>query len=221
MAQISKNFITVVVLGDHNPQILNVDFLTHNKIVNPSEPGFEIMNQPKKFKDFLSTPPFARLDLGTIEFIVQQDRYQIKESQISQWSNTRIIRITRAYFTVLPHTPIRVVGLNMNIKIQFNNQNEADTFNRLIIPANSPLPQLAQMANPEGSIVLRHPSPVGDGRSTFTIGHTEKTGLERSINFNFEYDCSGTPDWSRLEILPELGQYFDSLAEALRGMGGK
>jgi hypothetical protein len=215
MARISKNFLNVVALGSFNPQILNVDFLTHNRIVDPSEPGFEILNQPKKCKDFLSTPPFARLDFGTVEFIIQQERYQIKESPITQWVDNKIVRITKAYFGVLPHTPIRVVGINMNLKIQFDNNDEANSFNQLIIPGDSQLIQIIPMNDPEGSIVLRYPSPFENGRATLSFGLAEKTRLERSINFNHEFDYSGSQDWAKLDDLTRLGQYVDSMADTL------
>lgn len=214
MARINKNFINVVALGSFNPQILDVNFLVSKKILDPEERGFEALKRGS-FKDFISTPPFVRLDLGTIEFIVQQERYQIKESPITQWSETKITSITKAYFNILPHTPIRAVGINMNLKIQFDNVDEAQSFNQLIIPGDSHLIQIIPMNDPQGSIVLRYPSPVGHGRATLSFGHIEKSGLERSINFNHEFDYTGPQDWAQLDDLARLGQYVDSISESL------
>jgi hypothetical protein len=219
MATINKNFITVVVLGAHNPQILTVDFLCQKGVLDPNASGFEILKREKKFVDFLSTPPFVRLDLGTIEFIIQQERFQIKESSISEWSESKAVRIARKYFEVLPHTPIRVIGINLNIKVLFDDQYEAGMFDQLLIPTSSRLPEIVKAENPIANMALRYSSPIGNGRATLTIGHPEKN-MERSINFNFEFDYLESQDWQKLDRIAEFGEYFDSvvvsLCEAIR-----
>ena len=117
MANQTKNFISVVALGSQNPQILNVDWLIGNGIISEEQHPFnELFKEGRKPTSFLSTPPFTTLVLGPLEFTVDEQRFQIRATSITNWEDTIIFDIAQKYFEVLKHTPLQAVGVHFNYK---------------------------------------------------------------------------------------------------------
>ncbi len=217
MAGISKNHISLVALGGQNPQILTVDFLRTHKIVPENKPPFsEIFQGEKPFTEFLSTPPFTRLVIGSIEFVVDERRFQIRDHSVSEWAGSVILGIAEKYFGVLPHTPLKVVGLNLNSTITFDSIEEAGRFQGLFFPDESPIIAMVSKESVSASSVLRFPYSEDGGRVTLTIERADTEKPRRGVNFNYEFDFT---DWSgfktELQRVPEIAQCSDGIFRRL------
>ena len=135
MADVQKNFASIVALGSQNPQILNVDFLKINKIIPADQTPFE------KCTKFVSTPPFVIIGFGPIEILVEEQRLQIREASLSDW-NTSIFNIILNYYKVLKYTPVKTFGLNLICKIGFENVEESEAFQKLLLPEKSKIVEI-------------------------------------------------------------------------------
>ena len=118
MANIQKNFASVIALGSQNPQILNGDFLKINKIIPADQAPFD------KTPKFISTPPFASIAFGPVEILVEEQRFQIREAGLADFKETHIFDIALKYYEVLKYTPVRTVGINLNCQVDFENVEE-------------------------------------------------------------------------------------------------
>lgn len=219
MADLSKNHMSVVALGSQNPQILNVDFLRDNEIVPVNEAPFdELFKQEKPFSKFISTPPFTNLALGPIEFIVDEQRFQLREYPITEWAEARIIRIMQNYFGVLKYTPLTMIGINLNSTISFASTEETETFQELFLPKASKVLEFLPKDRIDASMVLRWPYNKSDSRIALTIERTDVSKNKRMINFNYEFDFT---DWKsfgeELNKMPEISIYSDSIIKQLLG----
>ena len=217
MASQSKNFISFVAIGRPNPQILNIDFLRNNRILPLEEesPG-RLPDQEKDVKKFVSVPGFANLALENIEFIVDEGRFQITEKDLSEWTETKILEIAKRYFKVLPYTPLKVVGVNLNSTVSFKTSDEACRFQELLLPKDGRLAKILSADTVTASIVLRYSYPTQGGRAALTIDQPDKDNKKRVVNFNREFDFM---DWqtfaNELDKISDVSQYADSVIEHL------
>lgn len=217
MAELSKNFISFVALGSQNPQILNVDFLKRERIVPIDQPPFDTLFQQKKpFSKFISTPVLSNLVLDTIEFIIDEQRFQIRDKSVTDWVDTKILYIAQRYFEILKYTPLKVVGINMNSKITFSTSKEEERFQRLFLMQESKIVQVLSKNNIRASTVLRYAYSDNGGRIALTIEQPKKINDERIVNFNYEFDFT---DWtkfkSELMKFPDVAKYCDSVLNQL------
>jgi len=217
MADLSKNFMSFVALGSQNPQILNVDFLKREKIVPIDQPPFNTLFQQKKpFSKFISTPVLSNLVLDTIEFIIDEQRFQIRDKSVADWIDTKILHIAQKYFEILKYTPLKVVGINMNSKITFSTSKEEETFQSLFLMQESKIVQVLSKSNILASTVLRYAYSDNGGRIALTIEQPKKINNERIVNFNYEFDFT---DWknfkSELTKFPDVPKYCDSVLNQL------
>lgn len=217
MANTTKTFVSLVAIGRQNPQILNVDWLINNNIMSKDEPFFvELCKAGKKFTKFLSTPPFTNLVLGPIDFIIDEQRFQIRDNSGTNWKNTITFDIAQKYFNVLHHTPLKMVGINLNYKINFENPKEANIFQQLFLSNNSKVIGIIGKSNIEASVVLFYPSSEFGVRVMLAIDRFNEVENSRAINFNYEFNFT---DWSNfkinLEKLPTIADYSDSIINKL------
>lgn len=208
MAQLKKNFVSMVLLGGPNPQILNVEFLKKNKIIPLDEPPFDrILQQEPPFTRFVSTPPFTNLVLGTIEFTVEINRFQVRDNSVVKWTDTRILDIVKQYFKVLRHTPINVVGINLNSTLSFDTPEEAANLQKLFLAEDSPIIGLVSGEGIVAGTAMSWPYSKGGGRIKFEIAQPDKAKGARTMNFNYEFGFIG---WTEFEA--ELGNFSEITA---------
>ena len=217
MASQSKNFISLVALGGQNPQILNVDFLKANKMVPSDEPPFnELFQQEKPFTKFISTPVFSNLVLGPIEFIVDEQRFQIRDTSINNWTDTKILYIAQNYYDTLRYTPLKMVGINFNSEITFATSKESMSFQQLFLPESSQVLGIISNSDISANIVLRYRYSDNGARVTLTINPPNKANDKRIINFNYEFDFIDWPNFkSELTKMPEIAKYYESILDQL------
>ena len=217
MAEIRKDFISLVALGGQNPQILNVDFLKNNRIVSVDEPPFDkLFKQEKPFTKFVSTPVVSNLVLGNIEFVIDSGRFQIRDNVVSEWTETRIFNIAKKYFEVLSYTPLKTVGFNFNVTITFESPEQGESFQELFLPKESKIVAIISKKKIEADYVIRYPYSESGGRVMLTLSQSGKARDQRIVNCNYEFDFS---DWEKcaaeLKNVPELAKYFDCILDDL------
>jgi len=217
MANLKKNFLSFVALGGQNPQILNLDFLKTNDIIPVNAPPFEeLLKQEKPLKKFVSFPGLANLVLGNIEFVIDESRFQVRETEISQWAETKLIDIVKKYFEILPYTPLKVVGINFNSTIVFETPEEANNYQKLCLPEDSPLARIISRDNITASSVLRYPYWDDGGRITLTIEQPNKKNTKRMININYEFDFTNWTNFNReLARFSKITGYVESIIAEL------
>jgi hypothetical protein len=218
MANQSKNFISFVALGGLNPQILNIDFLKVNSIISINDPPFDkLLKQGAAPDTFISVPGLvANLVVANIEIFVDQQRLQIRDTKVSEWSETKILDIASKYFQVLPYTPLKLVGVNFNSTIMFDTSKEAQDFQELFFPRNSPLAQIISKQGINASSMLRYPySDSGNhSRIQLTIEQPDTENKRRVVNINYEFDFTGWESFkNELKRVPEIGKYCDHILE--------
>ena len=214
MANIQKNFASVVALGSQNPQILNEDFLKINKIIPTDQATFE------KRTNFISTPPFATIAFGSVQIIVEEQRFQIREAGLSDWEKSCIFDIAKEYYKVLEYTPVTTVGINLNAQASFENSEEASNLQKLFMPVTSSISKIIAKKNTDVSTIIRYPYS-DSGRAMLTIDKSTPDGLNRLLSFNYEFVCpsENQAKWSKfndeLEKIGELSGYFSSILNDL------
>jgi len=217
MASQTKNFISFVALGRPNPQILNIDFLRNNRILpRENEPNNKNSEQEKNVKKFVSVPGYANLVLENIEFIVDEGRFQITERSISEWNETKILQIAKRYFKVLPYTPLKVIGVNLNSTISFKNPEEAGRFQELLLPKDHLLAKIISVDTITSSIVLRYPYDTQKGRAMLTIDQPDRENKRRIINFNREFDFTNWKAFdTELDKISDVSTSADLIVDKL------
>lgn len=102
----SLQFAIVVVAHDHNPTILNPDFLRIQKIV-PEDWGWKLASPP------LMTPPFSHVTYDSnVRITVEPNKFQIIDDGSPSAKESRIGDIASGYVRALPHTRYASVGNN-------------------------------------------------------------------------------------------------------------
>lgn len=202
-------FSAVVVAKDHNPSILNKDFLAFQKIVP----------EDWELAQTISTPPFAqvRYDNG-VAITVEQNKLQVTDLGVEDDPlASKAPDIAAAYVKTLPHVRYLSVGLNIQTAIEMTSP-ETYLKNRFL--ASGPWDDAEHLVAAAGfRLVYRMPDAC---RLTLSLdaGEGERTGNERKItmviaNANFHRQCEGYPatdqvlehlkhgpeDWATFKIL--------------------
>lgn len=194
---------SIVVIGqDHNPTILNPDFLQIQNIV-PKEWGWKISKQP------ITVPPFAivQYDNG-VSITVEQNKLQVSENKTNDPTTSKIAEVVRQYVKVLPYVHYTAVGINFHniidiqdpkyLKERFLKQGSWDSSSR-----------------PVDAVGLKLVYPLSGGRIVLSLDSGEadrKTegGLEKSqvvlAKINFHRDCKKYP------ANEEIGSHLNNIA---------
>jgi hypothetical protein len=192
MVQSIKNHISVVALGRQNPQILNPDFLEKYSILPNKEPFSSFYKKEgQHFTEFISTPPFTHLVIKNVDFVVDEQRMQIKQVGIDNWTNSSVFDILIKYYKTLPHTPLQVVGVNLNYKIIFDNSSESEKFQKILFSQDHPIARLIKSDSIDTGMELAY-SRKDKGRMKIIIGKLQDNF--RIVNFNYEFDYKGIDD---------------------------
>jgi hypothetical protein len=121
---IKYNFISIVVIGNFNPAILTFEFLTEVCKINLKK-GQYLTPLQLPFPRELFFPD------DKLNFLIDLDRLQIKETNMLKADDCKGPEIINKYLTKLPYTPIRATGLNFNSSIDMKS-NEGKSLDTLI-----------------------------------------------------------------------------------------
>ena len=131
MARFKGQYASIVLLGKHNPQILNHDFLVQNRVLPlEAEPFSNLIGAMGRalppaelpFTEFISTPVVSSIRYGAIQITVDASRFQIADhGYFKDPKGTTIATIARRYFgDLLKYTPFQFCGINFNGQIEFD-----------------------------------------------------------------------------------------------------
>lgn len=155
----------VVIASDHNPTILNPDFLALQGIV-PNDWEWELAYPP------ITTPPFSTVQYDSgVSISVEANKLQVVEHNVTNLSETKAVAIVQRYVEVVPHVLYTAVGTNFRSTL---NVEDADTYLKTRFLKNGPW---IKGNNIIESVGLRLVYPVDCGRLVLSLdrGTVEKT----------------------------------------------
>ena len=194
-------FSIVIIAADHNPTILNPDFLRMQGIV-PEDWGWELASPP------IVTPPFASVQYESgVSLSVESNKLQIADTKTTEPTESKITEIAKQYVKVVPHVRYTAVGINYRIAIEVE---DADTYLKSQFLKKGPW---NSDDNPMNSVGLNFVYPAESGRIVLSIdsgtvsdtsGSTEQKQSVIIANANFHRDLD-------LSKMPTSGQVSDCL----------
>jgi hypothetical protein len=101
-----NNFISIITLGNFNPAILTPSFLSEHcgyKAISNSKPKGQ------------TSPVASVIDFENITFLVELEKFQIMEKNLSNFKDNTIIDLALNYLQKLRFTPLFVMGINFNV----------------------------------------------------------------------------------------------------------
>jgi hypothetical protein len=113
--------VVVVLAQNHNPSILNPDFLRHNAIV-PTD--WALQGDP------VTLPPFAQVEFARgLTISADLNRLQVAEALVDKpLEQVSAPEVARRYVEALPHVDYRAVGLNPRGHFLADSSDEAERF---------------------------------------------------------------------------------------------
>lgn len=88
-----------------------------------------VSKEKPPFTQYVSTPLLTTLTYKWISIIIEQNRYQIKDTRFTKPLESPIISIPKEYFgRVLKHTPITLGGINFGGDISFSDSEDETRF---------------------------------------------------------------------------------------------
>lgn len=191
MPLFSPIFFSIVFIGRQNPQILNHDFLIRNKVLPVEREPFrslikESSDKKPAFTEYLSTPVVTTLAYKWISIIVEENRFQIKDSNFKEPLKSPIVSITKKYFgEILRYTPFRFGGMNFAGKLSFlNEDDERDFDDRLGIDSKK---FETNFKTKEVRYSSRISLPWSGGQIELRVEKPKEGLKDGNMNFNFEY----------------------------------
>ena len=211
-------FSVVVVGKDHNPSILNKDFLAIQDIV-PEE------WQPAQT---ISTPPFAQVRYQNgVAITVEPNKLQVTDVGVEgDPLKSKATAIAAAYVKTLPHVRYLAVGLNIQSAIEMASP---ETYLKDRFLTSGPWDDAEHHVSAAGFRLVYDISDTcrltlsldaGEGES---VGHDGKISMVIA-NANFNRKCEGYPaDNQVIEHLdhgPEDWEFFKILLQRTLEVGG-
>lgn len=194
-------FSAVVAANDHNPTILNPDFLERRGIVQ-EDWGWTVMGPA------ITTPPFATVSYNSdVTVSVQSNWLQITDtSATSGPQSSKVVDIARKYVEVLPHVRYSAVGINFRSLVEHADASAflKDHFLKSGLWDSE--------AHPLQTVGLKLVYPLDGGRLTLSLDsgvviqrlEEESKQLSGVLIFaNFHRDCHGSR--SEDQVMEHLG----------------
>jgi len=125
--KILYNYLSLVALGSFNPAILTLDFLNN---VCKLDLGDLTGQSPSEI------PVHRRLDFNRLHFIVDIERFQIREEGIDEkeFRESKQLEYFDAYYQKLPYTPLKAIGMNINVNLEIEKIDAENLFNKTQTP---------------------------------------------------------------------------------------
>ncbi len=219
MPNFKEQLFSIVIIGRLNPQILNHNFLIDNEILPVGEEPFKSLlakENGNPFTEFVSTPVLASIKYDSISMVIEESRYQIKDSNYGNPVSSPIVDITKKYLgEILKYTPMTVGGINLSGNITFDDEKDEQGFNErfgvnkdaLITHAGTEDIRLGMnfaFKWLEGLVDVQIPKLMGSSNS-------------RMINFNYEFQYTNMKDF--FGNLDKVDQIHEKFSEILKSLG--
>ena len=198
-------FSIVIIAADHNPTILNPDFLRMQDIV-PDTWNWGLASPP------IVTPPFATVQYESgVSISVESNKLQIADTKATP-QESKIVEIAKQYVQVIPHVRYTAVGINYRSAIEVE---DADTTLKSRFLKEGPWDS---DDNPMESVGLNFVYPVESGRLVLsldsgTVSDTsqgadkKKSVIITNANFHRDLDSSNMPTSN--QVADDLDKYLD------------
>jgi hypothetical protein len=217
MARFERQYFSIVLLGRHNPQILNHDFLVQNEVLpHDVDPFAELLRRPEAppFSEFVSTPVLVSLQYGPITIMIDENRYQAVDAGSSDPQSSPITTITQRYFRLLRYTPVTLGGLNFHGVVRFEDDADEHAVDERLGIQRGSVAALAGSVEVRTSLTFS--APWREGSIELQVVKPRGTAHMATINFNFEFPYDGMDAFlSRLDNIDDVSQRFEELLKSL------
>lgn len=214
MPKFSGNLFSIVFLGRQNPQILNHDFLiNHDILPTEIEPFKSVLeNEEKPFSDHISTPVLTSISYGNISIVVEENRFQIRDTELKEVEKSPIIDITRKYFgEKLRFTPLSLGGINFAGVIEFNDKKDEESFDLNLGIDRERLKKITE--SDDIRLASKFSFPWEDGLVEIQINKSKYESQPSTFNFNYEFirpDIDGF-----IDVLDDIGSINNKFKKIL------
>jgi hypothetical protein len=200
-------FSIVVVARNHNPTILNPDFLKDNEIV----PGdWELAQKP------ICIDPMARVEFNSgVSITAQFDRVVFGGGVRSDMVRaSRVPEITSKYVKTLPHVDYRAVGINFQGHVSYKGDENAPReflIEKIIAPG-----PWREFGKPPRRASVKFRYELDRGECNLTVEDTKYKGEQAesvpvlSFSANFHNDLAGDNKKQRLENLCSIVENWET-----------
>ncbi|RMH45329.1 MAG: hypothetical protein D6694_04880 [Gammaproteobacteria bacterium] len=219
MAYRLLEFSIVIVANDHNPSIINPDFLMINEIVD---------KEWRRIGDAISTPAFSKVAYdNNLSITVDPNRLNIVDgSGDLNIPNSPALKVARKYVEVLPHIRYSAVGINFRVFYEIEDPDQA-------IKSQYLKPGIwLESSDDLHGIGFKFAHPMENGKKLITVESavvntmdpsdgsvTQKTGI--MVFGNYHRDCKEYPAARQLDscfgLLPNDWSDFNSILAKLGG----
>lgn len=125
---IKYNHINLVALGNFNPAIISPGFIK-------DDCGLDLGELTEQSPPFI--PVVKNLQFERVLITVDLGRLEIKETNVRDDLETRVLEIFDSFYQVLPYTPLTAVGVNINCNLMFENSEEREYLEKKVASPES------------------------------------------------------------------------------------
>jgi hypothetical protein len=212
---------SIVFIGRQNPQILNHDFLIKSEVLPVKREPFKSLikdSSQKKtpFTSYLSTPVVTALDYKWISIIVEENRFQIKDTKFKVPSKSPIITITKKYFGILlKYTPLQLGGINFGGQLRFLDMEDERIFDDRLGIDNKKFETSLRVNKVRYS--NRITFPWNNDQLELRINKPKKDLNTSDMNFNLEFDYEDIDSFiSKLDQADKIYKRFKEILNKLK-----
>lgn len=211
-------FSIVVLATDHNPTILNPDFLRLQEIV-PADWGWDLASPP------ITTPPFATVQYESgVSISVESNKLQVADNKVTEPTESKIVAMVKRYVEVVPHVRYTAVGINLRSAIELD---DADAYLKAQFLKEG---AWDSEDNPMKSVGLKFVYPIASGRLVLSIDSGivetvvdeqvhQKPVIIANANFHRDLDTTKLPTSEQVpNCLDEATSDWDRFSKLLSDM---
>jgi hypothetical protein len=185
-------FSLVALASEHNPTILNPDFLQRNQIIRDEEWGWLVIGEP------LTTPAVSTVQYDSqVSFTVEPLKAQVTDKSGGDIETNHACEIMSKYVQVVPHVPYSALGVNFT-SITFVDDIDAFLFDRFL--------KEGAWNNDENRLLeagFRFVYELDGGRIVYSVDKGKKPDVERPFilsraNFHRDLDLSVMPTFEQV-----------------------
>ncbi|MDP1734608.1 MAG: hypothetical protein Q8L44_09630 [Sulfuritalea sp.] len=116
----------IVVLGAFNPAIFSPDWLEQNQLIGPDD-----AKVIRSSENFVVTRQITQLQSESFRLLVEENKCQVNCIGVA---GPHIRDLTMGVLELLPHTPLRALGLNFDIQYRFLNSDAYHKIGDVLVP---------------------------------------------------------------------------------------
>ncbi len=220
MYELKAKELSIVMLGNFNPIIINPNWLSGKELISDSE-----VKAARNSENFVIHPEVSQFKLSYCTITITKDRYNITSTEEGYFD--RIQELTTAIFSLLGETPIIQMGINTTYHYGFSKTDEWHQFGNIMAPKkiwskvtkNPGLKQLTILSERDDGL---------DGEINTTVGISEifmDRGIRIQVNDHYNLFTEEERRIGKyinaancLKILEDWGQKLDIAHHIIDGI---